>query len=121
MIENFNSNFDNKDNYKPKYRYSDDPEAVKERLVKAMDQSEKMPIPYSKVYEYINEFLEECRNANGTKQISHRVDVIDLKSGTNIILDNGIIAKGCTWSKNEWNNKTHKYERFDLKYIMSTE
>ena len=82
-----------------------------------MDQSEKMPIPYSKVYEYINEFLEECRNANGTKQISHRVDVIDLKSGTNIILDNGIIAKGCTWSKNEWNNKTHKYERFDRKYI----
>ena len=114
VIENFKTYFNVP--YKPIYKYHNDTEAVKQRLDMAKEQSRKTPIPYSKVYAYINEFLEECRSQNGFTGVNNKVDIIDLQGNKNIVLDNGIIAKGCTWIENIWDDQTKRYTQFDSKY-----
>lgn len=117
MIENFNTYFKVPDD-KPIYKFHKDPEAEKQRFNVAKEQSRKTPIPYSKVYAYINEFLEECRSQNGFTVVNNKVDIIDLQGNQNTVLDNGIIAKGCTWIENIWDDQTERYTQFDNKYLI---
>lgn len=115
MIENFNDFFI-VPNEKPRYKSSNDENAVEIRFSRATEQSLKPPTSYSKVFAYISEFLEECRVSNSIIKANNTVDTIDLNGNQAVIFNNGIIAKNCTWIKNIWNDTTKHYTQFEKKY-----
>lgn len=67
------------------------------RNEKAIKQAEIDSIPISKVYSYINEFMEIIRNANGFTDKNIQVDTIRLDDKEHIVIDNGIIIRENKW------------------------
>lgn len=87
----------------------------KTRRNKANKQAKIPFIPsFSKVYSYINEFLEYIREDNGFIEKNNRIDVIELDGKEHIIIDNGIIIRDDNWIAPHWNGK--KYDIYDKKY-----
>lgn len=64
---------------------------------KAIKQAELSPVPFCKVYSYINEFLEMIRESNGFSKKNIKIDTIQLGSKEHTIIDNGIIIKDNKW------------------------
>ena len=65
---------------------------------KAIEQAKLCPVPFSKVYSYINEFLEMIRESNGFSKKNIKIDTIQLESKEHTIIDNGIIIKDNKWN-----------------------
>lgn len=87
----------------------------KTREKKAHEQAEIPSIPsLSKVYSYINEFLELIREENGFTVKNVKIDTINLEGVEHIIIDNGIIIRDNCWIPPHWNGKT--YDKYDEKY-----
>ena len=83
---------------------------------KAVEQSKLPPISYSLVFSLVNEFLEMIRYDGGATQKNHRCEYIMLDNKRQLVLDNGIIAIGCSWNEPVWNNKKREYTYYDKKY-----
>ena len=84
------------------------------RNEKAGKQASFKPIPFSKVYFYINEFLELIREDNGFTEKNIKIDTINLDGIEHIILDNGIIIRDNNWTPSHWNGDA--YDKYDKKY-----
>lgn len=82
----------------------------------AKEQAKLDPIPFSKVYSYINEFLELIREENGFTDKNIKVDTIKLNGTEHISIDNGIIIRDSNWAVPHWNNKNYTYDKYDEKY-----
>ena len=65
----------------------------KTRNKKAAKQATMEPISFSKVYSYINDFLEMIRKDNGFEEEIIRIDSIKLGEAEHVIIDNGIIIR----------------------------
>lgn len=81
---------------------------------KAVKQGMLNAVPFSKVYSYINEFLEVIREDNGFTEKNKKIDTIKLDGMEHTIIDNGIIIRNNNWISPEWNGKT--YNIYDNKY-----
>lgn len=84
------------------------------RNEKAANQAALDPIPFSKVYSYINEFLELIREDNGFTDKNIKLDSIMLDGTEHLIIDNGIIIRDNNWILSHWNGST--YDIYDNKY-----
>lgn len=84
------------------------------RNEKAANQVTLDPIPFSKVYSYINEFLELIREDNGFTDKNIKLDSIMLDGTEHLIIDNGIIIRDNNWILSHWNGST--YDIYDNKY-----
>lgn len=84
------------------------------RNKKAAEQAASAPIPFSKVYSYINEFLELIREDNGFTDKNIKKDSIMLDGIEHLIIDNGIIIRDNNWISPHWNGST--YDIYDNKY-----
>ena len=83
---------------------------------KADEQAKLSPASFSKVFSYVNEFLEWIRSDNGYKKKIIRCECIELDSVQQMILDNGIIVRNCNWQSCEYDKKLKKYTYWDPKY-----
>ena len=88
----------------------------KTRNKKAADQAALEPVSFSKVYSYINEFLEAVRKDNGFEEEIIRVDSIRLGEKEGEIINNGIIIRDYKWSDPKWDEKKKTYVKYDDKY-----
>lgn len=86
------------------------------RNEKAKEQVQRVPLPISRVFHYVNEFLEMIRMQNGFTEKNIRVESIYLDDEKLVILDNGIIAQGCEWCLPVWNKSERSYDFHDEKY-----
>lgn len=86
------------------------------RIEKALEQAKRAPVPLSKVYSYINEFLELIREDNGFTNKNIKKDAIELDGVKNIIIDNGIIINNNNWIPPQWDRDRKTYIRYDRKY-----
>lgn len=86
---------------------------------KAIKQAELSPVPFCKVYSYVNEFLELVREENGFTEKNIKIDTIKLDGKEHIIIDNGIVVRDNNWSSSHWNGKT--YDKYDKKYDVIKE
>ena len=88
------------------------------RNEKAIKQAEIEPVPLSKVYSYINEFIEIIRNANGFKDKIIQIDSIQLDNKEHVIIDNGIIIRENKWElpQGHWEGKCYIDDFHDEKY-----
>lgn len=86
------------------------------RNEKASEQSKLAPVPMSKVYSYINEFLELIREDNGFIDKNTKIDAIELDGTKHIIIDNGIIITNNNWISPHWNCRKKIYDKYDKKY-----
>ena len=86
------------------------------RNEKADEQAKLSPVSFSKVFSYVNEFLDRIRSDNGYKKENIRCECIELDSVQQVILDNGMIAKNCNWRSCEYDEKLKKYTNWDTKY-----
>lgn len=85
---------------------------------KAIKQAKLCPVPFSKVYSYINEFLEMIRESNGFSKKNIKIDTIKLESKEHIIIDNGIIIKDNNWKlpQGHWEGNRYVDDFHDKKY-----
>ena len=89
----------------------------KTRNDKARNQANLSAVPFSQVYNYINEFLELIRADNGYSEKNVQLDTIVLDGINHNIIDNGIIIRNVNnWSSSHWNGKT--YDKYDSKYDL---
>ena len=88
------------------------------RNEKAIKQAEIEPVPLSKVYSYINEFIEIIRNTNGFKDKIIQIDSIQLDNKEHVIIDNGIIIRENKWNlpRGHWEGKCYIDDFHDEKY-----
>lgn len=86
------------------------------RNEKAAEQAKLEPIPFCKVYSYINELLELVREENGFTEKNIKKDAIKLDGEEHIIIDNGIIIRNNNWELPNWNKKKNTYDKYDYKY-----
>ncbi|MFV0381175.1 MAG: hypothetical protein ACK5KR_02925 [Breznakia sp.] len=86
------------------------------RNQEADEQAKIPPVPLSKVFSYVNDFIELIKSDHGYEKKCIRLDCIKLDGIQQIVLDNGIIAKACNWSRPDWNKKRRKYTYWDPKY-----
>lgn len=86
---------------------------------KAVKQGMLNAVQFSKVYSYINEFLEVIREDNGFTEKNKKIDTIKLDGMEHIIIDNGIIIRNNNWISPKWNGKT--YNIYDNKYDVIKE
>lgn len=91
----------------------------KTRNDKAKKQAKLSPVPFCKVYSYVNEFLELVREENGFTEKNIKIDTIKLDGKEHIIIDNGIVVRDNNWSSSHWNGKT--YDKYDKKYDVIKE
>ena len=86
---------------------------------KAVGQAEIESVSFSKVYAYINEFLELIRESNGFTDKIIQADSIQLDNKEHIIIDNGIIIiRENKWDlpKGHWEGNYYTYDSYDKKY-----
>lgn len=83
---------------------------------KADEQAKISPVSISTVFSYVNEFLEMIRFNNGVTEKNIRCEHIELDNIHHMIVDNGIIVKGCIWSSSIWDTRQSKYTIYDKKY-----
>ncbi len=85
---------------------------------KAIKQAKLCPVPFSKVYSYINEFLEMIRESNGFSKKNIKIDTIQLESKEHTIIDNGIIIKDNKWElpQGHWEGNRYVDDFHDKKY-----
>ncbi len=84
---------------------------------KAAEQAKLNPVPFGKVYSYINDFLELIREDNGYKDKNITLDSINLDGANHIIRNNGIIIRdNSNWLPPQWDKTRNKYDSYDLKY-----
>ena len=88
----------------------------KTRNEEAAKQVTMKPIPFSKVYSYINEFLEMIRKDNGFEEKIIRIDSIKLGEAEHVIIDNGIIIRDNLWISPHWDENKRTYDQYDKKY-----
>lgn len=87
------------------------------RLKKALEQADLMPVPLGKIFGYVNEFLELIRAENGFNEKNVRTDTISLEGQDHLVVNNGIIIKGCDcWIAPQWDKNAHTYTVYDPKY-----
>ncbi len=86
------------------------------RKDKAIEQAKQSTMPFSKVFSYVNEFLEMIRADNGYITRNIKCDFIELDNTKQMILDNGIIAKNLEWEENVYDKTLKKYIKWDKKY-----
>lgn len=90
----------------------------KTRIEKAVEQAntDKRPIiPLSKVYSYINEFLECIREDNGFTEKNIKIDFIELDGKEHLIIDNGIIIRDNNWISSKKDQYDPKYDpKYDV-------
>ncbi|MCI8271350.1 MAG: hypothetical protein HFG16_03445 [Erysipelotrichaceae bacterium] len=87
----------------------------KTRVRKAEEQSRLEPVAVSEVLVYVNEFLNFVKLNNGASP-TVRVETITLDDEKQLILDNGIVAVGCSWMMPVYDKGIRKYSRWDGKY-----
>lgn len=86
------------------------------RVNKAIEQAALEPVPISKVFSYVNDFLELVKLKNGLALKRSQVEQIKLDKEKQIIIDNGIIAVDCHWTEPIYDNELRKYTYYDRKY-----
>ena len=85
----------------------------------AAEQAKKEPVAFSKVYSYINEFLEMIRKDNGFEEEITRIDHIRLGEKEHIIIDNGIVIRDSKWIlPADWDENKRSYNTYDKKYDL---
>lgn len=86
------------------------------RIIKAKEQAKLKPISFTKVFSFANEFVNMLRSRN-EKDEKENIALLALDDENQaIILDNGIIACGCSWEDTKWNQEERRYEKYDFKY-----
>ncbi len=88
------------------------------REKEAFKQTKSEPVPCCKVFSYVNDFLELLRVENGFAKKNNNVKSISLDNSNQMILNNGIIAKGCNWIVPEWDDCQKKYVVWEPKYSI---
>lgn len=83
---------------------------------KADKQAQLCPVSISKVFSYVNDFLELIRFDGGATKRNTRYESIELDCVQQMVLDNGIIARGCNWNSPRWDKIKQKYTYHDKKY-----
>lgn len=87
---------------------------------KAIKQAELSPVPFCKVYSYINEFLEMIRKSNGFSKENIKIDTIQLGNNKHTIIDNGIIIRENKWELPQGHMEGNRYvddfhdEKYDV-------
>lgn len=82
----------------------------------AKEQAKSAPVPFGKVYSYINEFLELIREDNGFIEENIKIDTIKFNDIEHIIIDNGMIIRDNNWVKPHWDTIKSTYDIYDKKY-----
>jgi hypothetical protein len=82
----------------------------------ARDQSTLPPVSYSKIFEYVNEFIEMIRVESNYNTPITQCQTLLLDNKAQIILDNGIIAKDLNWEASVYDKDLKKYIHWDPKY-----
>lgn len=68
------------------------------RNEKAAKQAELESVSLSRVFSYINEFLELIREDNGFEEKNARLEIIKLDDVEYVIMDNGIIIRNSNFA-----------------------
>lgn len=105
-------------NKKTGYLLSADSDIRKKR---AVEESKKSAVPISKVYELVNDFIEQLRQDNGAKEKMLRKETLVLDNTTQRIIDNGIIATNLSWKSPVWDEEKHRTTKWDEKYDIIKE
>lgn len=83
---------------------------------KAIQQAKLPATAISKVFSYVNEFLELLREDNGYTVKNVRCDSIMLDNIIHPIIDNGIICYRMNWESPIYNKNKRCYTSWDSKY-----
>lgn len=86
------------------------------RKLKANEQANLSPVPLCLILNSVNEFLEKLEELNGKKYITHQIDTLELDGKEQIIINRGIIARGCKWIIPVWDEDAKKYSVWEPKY-----
>lgn len=87
----------------------------------ANEQARLAPTPVCTVFSYANEFLEKLRASNGCKKPNIQVDSIELDGLQQIIIDNGMIVRKCSWQDHRYDEGAGEYVFWDPKYDVICE
>ena len=84
----------------------------------ACTQATEMPARLSQILDYVNEFLACLEEINGGTCDTPQINTLSLDWQEQIIINKGIIARGCKWVVPVWDENTERYSVWEPKYSL---